>query len=275
MDHRVMRQSAPNPESDQKLLRDHDPEPVCVVNADGASRYVITCEHAGREIPSQLGDLGIDDDDRNRHIAWDIGAAETAGHLSRILDAPLVMQTFSRLVIDCNRPVNADDSIPEVSDGRAIPGNEGLSMEQRAVRESEIHRPYHASVESLLSARAHRHEEPVLISFHTFTRALEVDGVFRPWDMGLLYNRDDRLAGLFDRVLCEMDHDYKIAHNEPYSVCDESDYTLPVHGESRGIHNLLLEVRNDHVADGRGHRMWGEFLGAALKAVERKIGDVE
>ncbi len=257
------------------LLQDHDPEPVCVVNAKGKSRYVITCEHAGREIPSRLGDLGIDDDDRRRHIAWDIGAAETALNFSRILDAPLVMQTYSRLVIDCNRPVSADDSIPEVSDGRAIPGNEGLSREQRAARERDIHRPYHAAVETLLNERAHLHEAPVLISFHTFTQALEMDGIFRPWDMGLLYNRDDRLAGLFDQALCEMEHGYKIAHNEPYSVCDESDYTLPVHGESRGIYNLLLEVRNDHVADDHGHRIWGEFLGSALKAVERKIGDVE
>ena len=253
------------------LLQDNDPAAVVIHNGQGRSPYIFTCEHAGRAIPTRLGDLGIGASDRERHIAWDIGAAATARRIAEAVDAPLVLQQYSRLVIDCNRPADSQESIPLVSDGTSIPGNDAIHRAEREARHLEVHRPFHQAVETLLDERMARRAHPILIAFHTFTPALAVNPAPRPWDMGLLYNRDDRLARLFDGVLCEMEHGFSVAHNEPYSVCDETDYTLPVHGESRGICNLLLEVRNDHVSDEHGIAKWSEFLGAVLRAVEEKV----
>jgi len=251
-----------------RLLSESDPNPVSAINPDGASRVVLTCEHAGNGVPGALGDLGLGEADLARHIAWDIGAAAIARRLAEIIDAPLVLQHYSRLVIDCNRPAHSDESIALASDGTTVPGNHDLSAAERDARRREIHDPFHRTVADLLDARAERDADPVLISIHTFTPALAVDPDPRPWDMGLLYNRDDRLARIFDRVLDDIEHAFGIAHNEPYSVCDETDYTIPVHGERRGINSLLLEVRNDHVHKDDGIGRWSDFLGAVLRAVE-------
>jgi predicted N-formylglutamate amidohydrolase len=253
------------------LLSEEDPDPVSVINRDGASRVVLTCEHAGNGVPNELGGLGLDDGELSRHIAWDIGAAAIARRLADILDAPLVLQNYSRLVIDCNRPAHSDESIAVVSDGTSIPGNLDLSDVERDARMRDIHDPYHRTVGALLDDRMERRVESVVISIHTFTPALVVDPAPRPWDLCLLYNRDDRLARILDIILDDVEHAFGIAHNEPYSVCDETDYTIPVHGERRGINSLLLEVRDDHVRDDDGIGRWGNFLGNALKAAERHL----
>ena len=257
------------PASKASLLGAEDPAPVTVHNEHASSRVLLTCDHAGRAIPTTLGDLGVHKRDRTRHIAWDIGAAEMARCIADILDATLILQPYSRLVIDSNRPIGAHDSIPACSDGTAISGNAGLSRNERDLRVGEIHVPYHRQIESSLNRIAGFGHEPLLIALHTFTPKLEAGGPARPWDLGLLYNKDERLASKMDEVLGQTKHDYKVAHNEPYEVCDESDYTLPIHGENRGIPNLLLEVRNDHVADVDGCRRWGAFLGTAILSLEK------
>ena len=253
------------------LLSDKDPSPVSVVNPDGASRVVLTCEHAGNGVPGALGALGLGAADLQRHIAWDIGAAATARRLAEIIDAPLVLQHYSRLVIDCNRPLESEEAIALVSDGTTVPGNHALSDAERDARLEEIHRPYHHVVGAFLDERMARAAPPLLISIHSFTPALAVDPVPRPWDLGLLYNRDDRLARAVDRILDEMEHPFGVAHNEPYTVSDDSDFTIPVHGEGRGIDSLLLEIRNDHIRDDHGIVRWGDFLGAALAAAETHL----
>ena len=135
------------------LLGAADRPPVEVRNAGGGSRIVLTCEHAGHAVPTSLGGLGIDRAEMDRHIAWDIGAAELALALSRRLDAPLVMQRYTRLVIDCNRPLDAPDAIPTVSDGTEIPVNAELSDRHRDTRYHEIHQPYHNSANSFRGKR--------------------------------------------------------------------------------------------------------------------------
>ena len=254
--------------NDYTLLQDGDLASVTVFNPQGRSPFLITCEHAGREIPSRLGDLGLNEEDLSRHIAWDIGAAVTARQIAERIDAPLVLQRYSRLVIDCNRPVDTSESIPQQSDGTIIPGNKKLSKLEREARHREIHRPFHDTIEEILDNRMHDEQPSALIAFHTFTPALLSESAARPWDMGLLYNRDNRLARAFDQALDELAHEHKIAHNEPYTVCDETDYTLPIHGEIRNIHNLLLEVRNDHVSDENGCLRWGDLLSGVLSDVE-------
>ncbi len=256
------------------LLTANDPNPFSVYNGSGRSRIILTCEHASNRIPENLGTLGLNDSDLHRHIAWDIGAEATARRIAKFIDAPLVIQHFSRLAIDCNRPKDTDESIPVVSDGIRIPGNEDLSMADREARYREIHRPFHRTVEALLDERATATKAPVLIALHTFTpvlAVLEEQQRRRSCDLGLLYNRDNRLAVQFDLTLKNIDHAFKIAHNEPYSVCDETDYTLPVHGENRGIHNLLLEIRNDHLSNHQGIVRCSSFLGNVLRHVEKHL----
>jgi len=253
------------------LLNDNDLPPVTIFNQDGNSNFVLTCEHAGNAIPDSLGTLGLAKVDLSRHIAWDIGAATTAQYIAESIDAPLVLQRYSRLVIDCNRPFEAPDAIPSISDGTMIPGNKNISTADHMARYEEIHRPFHQSIEALLDERTDRYRNPVLIPLHTFTPTLKANPISRPWDMGLLYNRDARLAELLDYVLDGMNHEYEIAHNQPYTISDETDFTLPVHGESRSIYHLLLEIRNDHLRDQNDISKWSLFLSDVLMKVERYL----
>ena len=256
---------------DPGLLSVADPAPVEVFNPRGASPYLLTCEHAGREIPLALGDMGLHDRHRQRHISWDIGAAGLARLLAEALDAPLVLQRYSRLVIDCNRPLAAEDSIPEVSDGTAIPANAGLSGPARRARVEAIHKPYHSQVTTLLDRRAAAGKPTALVAMHSFTPSLEAAPAPRPWDLGLLYNRHERLSRHAHDVLeVEAGH-LKFTFNEPYCVSDLEDFTIPVHGEKRGLPHMLLEVRNDHIAHEAGQRAWAELLGRVLVAVAARL----
>src|SRR5690606_14088513 len=178
------------------LLSPRDPPPVEIVNSEGGSDVVLSCEHAGRAIPQRLGDLGVLPADMERHIAWDVGAAEVSRFLSALLDAPLVLQCYSRLVVDCNRPFDAGDCFPAVSDGTKVPGNEGLRECDRRQRFEEIHQPFHRALAGILDRR--RGRRTFLVSVHSFTPRL-MGGAERPWHMGVLFNRDSRLANRFLR----------------------------------------------------------------------------
>jgi predicted N-formylglutamate amidohydrolase len=241
-----------------RLLGPDDPHPVKVDRAGGDSPFFITCEHAGREIPRRLGSLGLQAAELQRHIAWDIGAAEVARHLSTRLDATLVLQNYSRLVIDCNRTLDRHDSIPTVSEHMEIPGNRDLHPDEVAARAAEVFQPYHDSIVRALDRRRDHGRRNVLIAVHSFTPVFK--GKARPWHIGLLFNRDDRLARILmdlangDRSLC-------IGVNEPYAISDETDYTIPVHGERRGIPHIELEIRQDLIASEGGQREWAEKLG--------------
>jgi len=253
------------------VLSAADPYPVEVFNASGSAPYLLTCEHASNTIPLGLGDLGLEPRHLERHIAWDIGADGLSRMMATILDAPLVLQKFSRLVIDCNRPYQAVDFIPEVSDGTEVPGNSGLSPKQREARINEIHTPYHAQITSILDDRLAEGKKTALVAVHSFTPRLEANPGPRPWDVGLLYNKHEDLSRhVHDELEIEADH-LHFTFNEPYRVCDHEDYTIPVHGEKRGIPNMLFEVRNDHIADRAGQREWAELLGGILNRVISRI----
>lgn len=254
-----------------RLLSENDPQPVSVFNDIGQSRIVLTCEHAGNTIPECLGTLGLDSQDLLRHIAWDIGAAVTAKYIAEHIDAPLVLQNYSRLVIDCNRPEYSSDMIPVVSDGTQVAGNAHLTVTDCKIRFAEISQPFHRTVQSLLDERIERGETPLVFAIHSYTPRLQSDQIDRPWDLGLLYNRDNRLAVLFREVLDNTEHDLVVADNKPYAVSDESDYTLPVHCEKRGIHGLLLEIRNDLIADKTGVSTCAELLGDVLLKIDKLL----
>jgi predicted N-formylglutamate amidohydrolase len=235
-----------------------------VERPDGRSPYFLTCDHAGARVPRKLGSLGVSAEDMGRHIAWDIGAAAVAIELSAALDAFAILQTYSRLVIDCNRRPGIPDSIVRLSEATRIPGNEQVSVEEAAGREREIFRPYHDQIRTALDARQAQHRRTVLISVHSFTPRFH--GNERPWHAGVLYNRDARLATeLLQRLRKEPG--LVIGDNEPYSVGDTTDYTIPEHAERRGLLHVGIELRQDLVSTAAGQSEWAERLARALVSI--------
>lgn len=234
-------------------------EPVVVVNGDGASPFLLVCEHAGRIIPESLDNLGLSASDRVAHIAWDIGAEAVSRALSRHLDAPLVLQRYSRLVYDCNRPPEAPDAMPAVSELTPIPGNAALTPEERQERTRAIYRPFHAEITRLLEARLARGLRPALVTIHSFTPVYK--GIRRALELGILHDADSRLA---DAMLVA-DSGPLTRRNEPYGPQDGVTHTLKVHALPRGLPNVMIEIRNDLIGDERGQADWAGRLVLILK----------
>jgi predicted N-formylglutamate amidohydrolase len=247
----------------ETLLDPDEPAPVVAVNETGPSVFFLTCDHGGRAFPRRLGRLGLAEPDTWRHIAWDIGIAEVSHRLSGLLDAPLVAQTYSRLVIDCNRDPKVPSSIAELSEDTPIPGNIGLGEAERQARQDAIFRPYHERIAAALDHREAAGHATALVALHSFTPVFK--GVSRPWQIGVLFNRDDRLA----RPLIELlraDGDLVMGENEPYRVTDLTDYTVPVHAERRGLPYVELELRQDLLAEPAGQGEWALRLARLLPA---------
>jgi predicted N-formylglutamate amidohydrolase len=202
--------------------------------------------------------------DLERHIAWDIGAADVAIRLAAALDAFAILQTFSRLVIDCNRRPGIPASIVRISESTRIPGNEVVTVEEAAAREREIFRPYHDRIRTELDTRQAQGRPTMLISVHSFTPRFH--GNQRPWHAGVLYNRDPRLAGELLRRL-RAEPGLVIGDNEPYSVGDTTDYTIPEHGERRGLPHVGIELRQDLISTEASQSEWTERLARALVSI--------
>ncbi|MBR0714450.1 N-formylglutamate amidohydrolase [Bradyrhizobium liaoningense] len=240
-----------------QLLHSDDIPPVHEANAEGRSPFLLTADHYGRLLPRALGDLGVSESELTRHIAWDIGIAGVAERLAKMLDAHLVAQRYSRLVIDCNRPPGVASSIPVISEATTIPGNEGISEQARDARRHEIFDPYHARINTVIDARVHAKRPTVLVALHSFTPVYA--GVARPWHIGTLYHRDTVLPRLLLQHL-RAEGDLVVGDNEPYAVSDLTDYTIPVHGEARGLFNTGIEIRQDLITDQSGQQQWAERL---------------
>lgn len=240
------------------MLHCDDPQPAALHNEGASGPLVLICDHAGRRVPSGL-DLGVSAADMERHIAWDIGAEGLARRLSDRLDAPLVMQRYSRLVIDCNREPSRADAVPEISDGTPIPANVGLSSEARRARVEAIHGPYHARIAALLGARQAAGRPTRLVLVHSFTP--EMAGFRRPWRFGVLHTGQPfalaTLAALREAGVGE------IGDNEPYAM-DAVDYTAFRHGRDRGIDFAEIETRQDLIADAAGQAEVADLLARVL-----------
>jgi predicted N-formylglutamate amidohydrolase len=252
----------------ERLLAADEPAPVTVHNENGRSPYLLVADHAGNAMPRALGRLGLAERECRRHIAWDIGIAGVCRAMADALDATLVQQNYSRLVIDCNRMPGAETSIAEISELTSVPGNIGLSEGRKAARVREIFRPYHDRIEAELERRRQAGRPAVLVAMHSFTPVFK--GVARPWHAGVLYNRDPRFAHLV-LALLEREPGLVIGDNEPYSVTDATDYTIPVHGERRGLHHVAIEVRQDLIAERDGQQAWGERLARLLPWAYRQL----
>jgi predicted N-formylglutamate amidohydrolase len=247
------------------LLGADDPPPVLEKNTAGRSPFLLTSDHYGRLLPKKLGDLGLPRSELARHIAWDIGIAGVAERLADHLDAHLIAQRYSRLVIDCNRPIGAASSIPVFSEATAIPGNEKLSREDAEARQHEIFDPYHVRIDEVINARAREKRPTVLVSLHSFTPVYA--GVARPWHIAALYQRDKILPPLLLQAF-RAEGDLVVGDNEPYAVNDATDYTIPVHGEARGLVNTGIEIRQDLIADQNGQRRFAELLARIFREIE-------
>ena len=249
-----------------RLLAADEPPAFLEAGERGRSHFVIVVDHAGRRIPRRLASLGLAESELQRHIAWDIGALSVARQVAAALEAPLVAQNYSRLVIDCNRDPKVAASIPRSSESVAIPGNIGLSEDEAAARRAEIFAPYHDRIAALLDERAAADRPTIVVAQHTMTDVYH--GVRREMHAAVLYNRDRRFAGLVLDAL-RSDASLTIADNEPYFVSDETDYTIPHHGEARGLPHVEIEIRQDLVSDEAGQAEWAQRITRALKDAER------
>jgi predicted N-formylglutamate amidohydrolase len=250
------------------LLTQAGVPPVLEFNETGSSPFLFTCDHYGKIIPHALGDLGLSESELTRHIAWDIGIAGVAERLSSELNAHLIAQRYSRLVIDCNRPPGAASSIPMISEATTIPGNEGLAPEAAEIRRREIFDPYHRRINDIIDARLHRGQPTVLVALHSFTPVYA--GIARPWHIGTLYHRDRTLPPLMLQHL-RAEGDLVVGDNEPYAVSDQTDYTIPVHGEMRGLINSGIEIRQDLIGDQFGQKQWADRLARILREIEETL----
>ena len=241
-------------------------DPVRVTNERGASPFVIICDHASNNVPAPYETLGLDPRDLQRHIAWDPGALPVARRLARSLDAALVESRVSRLIVDCNRPLDAPDLIAAVSETTAVPGNAGIALEERARRIALAYDPFHAAIDGLVSQRIAEGRPAWLVSIHSFTPVYK--GVARPWQIGIIHDDDRRLADPMIAAL-ESRPGLTVGRNQPYSPADRVYFTLERHARSRRLPCAMIEIRNDEIAADAGQKHWADLLADIMTNVQR------
>jgi len=252
------------------LLTPNEPAALTIERSHGKSVFLLACDHASRRIPESLGSLGLDATQLASHVAWDIGAANLARRLSGLLDATLILQNYSRVVIDCNRPPGSATSIPTQSEYAQITGNEGLESIAVNERIAAIFTPYHGALTTLLDRRREAGQRTLLVAVHSFTPVYL--GKARPWHVDLMHRHDRRLG----RALLELlrhDAELCVGDNEPYAISDDTDYTIPIHGERRRIAHVGIEIRQDLIADESGQQAWAARLAPLLAQAADKIVD--
>jgi predicted N-formylglutamate amidohydrolase len=239
------------------LLAPDDPSAVVTLRPQGRSPFLLVSDHAGRRIPRVLGDLGVSETELRRHIAWDVGIEPVVRFMADELDAHAILQPYSRLVIDCNRPFHAESSIGKISENTPVPGNVKLTAGEIDARQREIFSPYHDAIAAELDRRKREGSPAFLVAMHSFTPVYK--GETRPWHSGVLYNRDSRFAAFVLRLLREEDA-MTVGDNEPYTVSDDTDYTIPVHGEQRGLPHVAIEIRHDLIETEAEQRAWAQRM---------------
>lgn len=254
-------------ETNSLLARD-EPPAYEITRGGGDSPYLVICDHASRRLPRALGNLGLCEADLATHIAWDIGILGVARLLAHSLKAFFIFQNYSRLVIDCNRPLSAPDSIAKRSAGVDIPGNQDLSSAQRDMRVSCVFQPYHDQIQAEIDRRERAGLQTILVSMHSFTPVFM--GAARPWHVGILYNREKRLALPLLQLL-RSDASLVVGDNQPYAVSDSSDYSIVVYGERRGLPHVEIEIRQDLICDAGLQQGWAERLEVLLLSATESL----
>ncbi len=251
------------------LLAPDEPPAFEVINPEGNAPYLLVCDHASSRIPASLNQLGLNEAALREHIAWDIGIADVARRLVARYDVTLVQSAYSRLVIDLNRYPNHSSATPDLSGGIPIPGNLDLSSADVLHRADAIFWPYHNAVAAALQRFLARGRVPAIISLHSFTP--EYRGFRRPWHVGVLWHGDGRMAAPLLAGL-EAIPGLCVGENEPYSAKSPLGYCMDVHGMGAGFPHVLVEIRQDQIADNEGAIQWADRLGALFTKILAQPG---
>lgn len=246
------------------LIGDDDPSVFEVVNADSKADVLLTCDHAGSAIPAVLDNLGLGPEHLGRHISSDIGIAGLGRAIAARLETPLVMTNYSRLMIDVNRSLDDPTSICVISDGAVVPGNRDLTPEERQYRAGTFFQPYHDTIDGFIVRSLNAGTVPAVVALHSFTRFF--NGRERPWDIGLLWYQDPRLVKPLLARLKEVP-ELKVGENQPYSGANGHGFSMEYHANSRGLANVLIEVRQDHIHEPEGIEQFADILAGALAEV--------
>ncbi len=241
-----------------------DSSAVEIVNPEGRTPLLLVCDHASNRVPARLNDLGLTAEQLSRHIGWDIGAAAVTRRLAQALSATAILARVSRLVIDPNRDPDDPTSIPEVSDRLLIPGNRAIGREERARRRAAYFQPYHSAIEAQIARLKNNCEAPLLFSVHSFTP--EMPGQHRPWHIGVLWNKDPRMAEPMIGYLRAHRDGLIVGDNEPYSG-QLVAYTLNRHGGGGGLPHCAVEIRQDLVDTEDAAARWAGILEPALREI--------
>jgi len=244
------------------MIGPEDPPPYTIINREGKAKVLLVADHASNAMPGILGSLGLDDEALEQHIAYDIGSKKLVHHLSQHLDAPALLAGYSRLVIDLNRSIEDQSSIPEVSDNMVIQGNLNISREHRSQRIHSFYTPYRVAIDGLLRDFKQQDIVPAFISIHSFTP--EMAGFSRPWHAGVLWDKDPRIPVPLMKNLRAHPGNFHIGDNQPYSGKHLADYTIDHHAEASGLPHVSIEIRQDLVDSEEGAELWATILSDAL-----------
>ncbi len=253
--------------SQSSLIGPNDAPPFEIVNPNGVAEVLIVCDHASHAVPEAMERLGLTEELIQDHIGWDIGAAEVTRHMTELLDAPAILARYSRLLIDCNRPPEAPDRVPAVSDGVAIPANQSLDPAAVSARVEAFFQPYHDTIGTTIDAMLARGIVPGLVAIHSFTPVME--GAQRPWHVCVCWERDPRIA---KPLIAELRREpgIRVGDNEPFEIEPLTDFTVPEHGARRGLPYVLIEIRNDQIRSADGVQQWAERL---CRGLSRTLAD--
>ncbi len=246
------------------------PAAVEIINAKGASAVVLLCPHASNYIPPRYGNLGLPDSELARHIAWDIGAANVTRKLAAMLDAAAFLGTYSRLLIDLNRPLNSSSSIVTRSEATDIPGNVSISTAERALRGAHVFTPHHESIAEHLAARRADRLRSVIVAIHSFTPTYH--GVPRAWHAGVLFGKSTDFAHASMERLRARDASLNVGANVPYTVTADTDYGVLAYGDDIGNPSVEYEIRQDLIAHTAGQESWARGIAETL-AIDVALGD--
>jgi predicted N-formylglutamate amidohydrolase len=231
-----------------------------IKRGQATGRFVIVCDHASNFVPDELNHLGLSPADLSRHIAYDIGAAAIAEILSERFDSPAIFCRTSRLVIDCNRQLDAQDLIAQVSDGTIIPGNNTISESERQARVENYFQPYHDAIEHVISGREGR----IFLAVHSMTECMK--GVLRPFPISLSSYEDRSLVDPLLKLLSSS-NEFPVGDNQPYALDPKVDYSTPYHAIRRGLGHLQVEFRQDEIGTPAGQKLWAGRFGDALAKI--------
>ncbi len=256
------------PETETKL---NNFAPFEIVDKGAACPILIVCDHASNALPNGYGSLGLPPALLQHHIAWDPGAADMARHLASAFKTRAILCGFTRLLIDANRGDSDPTLITAISDGNIIAGNVDLDADERARRQARFHNAYHGAIKAEVDRHLAEDRVPLLLSIHSFSP--ETHGKVKPWHLGVLWDRDSRLARPLMEHFGRQEH-IIAGNNKPYSGAIPGD-CMNRHGTGRGLPHVLIEFRQDLISDRSGLETWGHHLYEALSGVLRMSGPFE